>query len=193
MAANLADKPARTHRRRTAPPNADCGSNAAFEPTSFRRLLETASRRGSPSAALETNLRWGRLSRLREFGVVDLVEVQFSSHGRAAFRLNACAVPKDGLRTAGGRRMAEGLEAEGLHNHFQTRARLRLTAIPVVSAFADWFSVWPRPHRTRTQRDYDALVLGIVGVVSEIDVALREGRLGPHIRHVVLPEKALTG
>ena len=134
---------------------------------------------------------WGRLSRVRESGITDLVDTQFSSHGRAAFRINACAVPKEGLRTVAGRRMAEGLEAGGLHAHFETRARPWLRAVPVVSAFADWFSVWPRPFRTRTQRDYDELVLSIVSVIIEIDIALREGTSGSHIRHVVFPEKAL--
>jgi hypothetical protein len=136
---------------------------------------------------------WGRLSRLRECGVIDLVEVQFSSHGRAAFRINACAVPKEGLRTVGGRRVAEELEAGGLHNHFETVSRPWLRSVPVVRAFADWFSVWPRPYRNRSRSDYENLVVAAGMVVPEVDMLLRGSHSGPHIRRIEFPAAMLKG
>ena len=73
------------------------------------------------------------------------MEIQFSSHGRAAFRINACAVPKDGIMTLGGQRTAEELEAGGLHDHFETHGRPWLR--PALRALGleplgGWFSVW---------------------------------------------------
>lgn len=132
---------------------------------------------------------WGRLRRARESGV-DLVEVQFSSHGRAAFRINACAVPKEGMITLGGHRTAEELDAGGLHDHFETHARpwLKATLRTVgLEPLGAWFSVCYWPYRSPTQADYDKLAQGVAGViVPELELALREGKLGPHIRRITI-------
>src|ERR1051326_4719191 len=45
--------------------------------------------------------------RARPDGGVDLLEVQFMSYQRAAFRINACAVPQGGIMTLGGLRTVD--------------------------------------------------------------------------------------
>jgi hypothetical protein len=136
---------------------------------------------------------FGQLRRTRTDGGVDLVEIQFMTYGRAAFRINACAVPKDGMMTAWGHRTAEELSAGGLHDHFETHARpwLRrgLRALGLES-LGGWFSVWHWPHRSLTQADYDRLALRVADFVPEIELALRDGRLGPHMRRISYPGKA---
>lgn len=126
---------------------------------------------------------WGRLIRAREGGV-DLVEIQLAPYRDAAFRINACAVPKEGMITCGGHRTAEELDAGGLHDHFEMYACPRLWM---------YFFVWRWPWRSPTLADYDKLALRVAGYVPELELALREGRLGPHMRKVVfaLPPNVL--
>lgn len=65
---------------------------------------------------------WGQFARARG-SIVDKVEIQFSTYGRAAFRINATAVAESGMMTAGGHRAAEEIHASGLHDHLETHAR----------------------------------------------------------------------
>src|SRR5207245_9340537 len=44
----------------------------------------------------------GEMRRARSDGGVDLVEIQFKTYQRAAFRINATAAPKEGMMTVGG-------------------------------------------------------------------------------------------
>jgi hypothetical protein len=129
----------------------------------------------------------GLLRRARADGGVDLVEIQFMTYQRAAFRINSCAVPKEGMMTAAGPRTAEELFAGGLHDHFETHARpwLRpgLRALRV-EPLGEWFSVWRWPLRSPKQAAYDKLAMRVVGILPELDLALREGKLGPHIRRL---------
>jgi hypothetical protein len=37
------------------------------------------------------------------------------------------------------------------------------------------------------QADYDKLVLRVAGFLPELELALREGNLGPHMRRIVIP------
>ena len=126
---------------------------------------------------------WGRLIRRRE-ATVDQVEIQFSTYGRAAFRINAATVPKDGMLTFGGRKTAEECLALGVHD-LETHARpwlrpvLRALRVEPVGA---WFSMWSLSLRSPTRADYDKLAVRAVGVLPELELALREGKLGPHIR-----------
>jgi len=129
---------------------------------------------------------WGNLIRVRE-SIIDKVEIQFSSRGRAAFRINATPVPKEGMMTAGGLRTAEEIHASGLHCHFETHARPWLR--PSLKALGleplgEWFSAWHWPLRPPTQANYDKLALRVVGILPELELALREGKLGPHIRRL---------
>ncbi len=139
---------------------------------------------------------WGSLIRVRE-PVVDRVEIQFSTYGRAAFRINATPVPKEGMMTAGGHRTAEELHGGGLHDHFETHARpwLRpgLRAIGL-EPLGGWFSVWHWPYRSPTRDNYEKLVLRVVDLLPELESALREGRMGPHMRRLEfkpLPQEVL--
>jgi hypothetical protein len=118
------------------------------------------------------------LRRARADGGVDLVEVQFMTYQRAAFRINVCAVPKDGIMTLGGHRTAEELHAGGLHDHFEMYAYPR---------WRIWFSLRFWRFRTPVQSDYDKLALRVAAFLPEVELALRDGNLGPHIRKIVIP------
>jgi hypothetical protein len=96
-------------------------------------------------------------------------------------------VPKEGMMTAGGHRTPEELDAGGLHDHFETHARpwLRpgLRALRV-EPFGEWFSAWHWPLRSPTHADCDKLTLRVAGILPEVELALREGKLGPHMRRL---------
>lgn len=133
---------------------------------------------------------FGLFRRVRPDGGVDLVEIQFSTYQRPAFRINACAVPKEGLLTVGGHRTAEELDAGGLHDHFVTHARAWLR--PGLRALgleplAGWYSLRLWRRRSANQADYDRLALEAANVVPEIELALSQGRVGPHILKIVIP------
>lgn len=118
------------------------------------------------------------LRRTRRDGGVDLVEVQFMTYQRAAFRINACAVPKEGVMALGGHRTAEQLDAGGLHDHFEMYASPRLRR---------WFSLCFWRFRTPVQSDYDRLALKVAAFLPEVELALREDKLGPHMRKIAIP------
>jgi hypothetical protein len=118
------------------------------------------------------------LRRTQLDGAVDLAEIQFMTYQRAAFRINACAVPKEGMMTLGGHRTAEKLDAGGLHDHFEMYASPR---------WRRWFSLRFWRFRTPAQSDYDGLALRVATFLPEIELALREGRLGPHVRKIAFP------
>jgi hypothetical protein len=118
------------------------------------------------------------LRRDRPNGVVDLVEIQFMTYQRAAFRINACAVPNGGMMTLGGHRTAGELDAGGLHDHFEMYASPR---------WRTWFSLWFWRFRRPVQSAYDKLALDVTAFLPEVESALREGTLGPHIRRIVVP------
>jgi hypothetical protein len=129
---------------------------------------------------------FGLLRRARSDGGVDLVEIQFMTYQRAAFRINACAVPKEGMMTAFGHQTAEELFAGGLHDHFETHARPWLRpALRVlrVEPLGEWFSVWHWPLRS-PKVNYDKLAIRVVHILPELELALSEGKLGPHIRRL---------
>ncbi|HZR28348.1 MAG TPA: hypothetical protein VFA71_06175 [Terriglobales bacterium] len=132
------------------------------------------------------------LRRARPDGAVDLVEIQFATYQRAAFRINACAVLKEGMMTLGGHRSVEELHAGGLHDHLQIHARpwlrpsLRALGLEPLGA---WFSLPLWWFRSPLQANYDKLALRVASFLPEIELALREGKLGPHMRQIVFPAK----
>jgi hypothetical protein len=171
---------------------------ALLEASVRTQLLPALIRQGfeiaSPRQQSEPNDRksagcfpaWGQLIRARDT-IVDKVEIQFSTYGRAALRINATAVPKGGMMTAFGHRMAGEIQASGLHDHFETHARawLRPTLRALrVEPVGEWFSLWRWPFRSPTQDDYDKLSLRAVAILPELELALREGKSGPHIRRL---------
>jgi hypothetical protein len=121
-----------------------------------------------------------RLRRARPDGTVDLVEIQFMTYQRAAFRINACSVPKEGIMTLGGHRTSEELDAGGLHDHVEMYACPR---------WRIWFSLRFWHFRMPVHSDYDKLALRVAGYLPEIELALREGKLGPHMRRIVIPKR----
>lgn len=130
---------------------------------------------------------WGRLIRRRD-SIVDQVEIQFSTHGRAAFRINAAAVPKEGMMTFGGHKTAEDCLALGVHD-LETHARPWLR--PVLRSLrleptGAWFSLLRLRLRKPRRTDYDKLALRAAGILPELDLALREGKLGPHMRRFAM-------
>lgn len=132
---------------------------------------------------------WGRLMRRREI-VVDIIEIQFASYGRAAFRINAGVVPSDGLTTPSGQRPAEEVGVHWLEEYFETHARpwlrpgLRALGLEPLGA---WFSIWCWPYQMPVKEDYVNVALRAASFVPELELALRERRLGPHIRRVAIP------
>jgi hypothetical protein len=111
-------------------------------------------------------------------GATDLVEIQFQSYGRAAFRINACTVPKEGMMTLGGLRTGDQISAGGLHTHFEMYQWPRLWK---------WFALSFWHFRNPDQASYDALASRVMTYPPEIDLALREDRVGPHMRHIKVP------
>lgn len=117
----------------------------------------------------------GHLRRNRPDGTADLLEIQFMTYQRAAFRINACAVPKEGVMTLGGLRFADELEAGGLHDHFEMYASPR---------FRRWFSLRFWRLRRPSEADYDKLARSVAEMLPELELALARGELGPHVRRV---------
>jgi hypothetical protein len=127
---------------------------------------------------------FGRLRRTRPDGRIDQVEIQFSTYGRAAFRINACAIPKEGMMTFGGHKTAEECLKLGVHDletHARPRLRPMLRALRI-EPVGQWFSVWHWPLQSPKESDYERLALRAVAVLPELELALRDGKLGPHIR-----------
>jgi len=94
------------------------------------------------------------------------------------------------MMTLGGHRTAEELHAGGLHDHFETHARpwLRpgLRALGL-EPLGEWFSLRLWRLRSPKEADYDRLALQVASLVPEIELALSEGKLGPHMRKIVIP------
>ena len=111
---------------------------------------------------------------------VDLVEIQFLTYHRAAFRINAGVAPKDGMMTVTGHWPAEDVCVHWLNEYFEMYASPR---------WRSWFSLWFWRFRTPVQSDYDALASRVAGFLSEVDLALCDGKLGPHMRRVVIPRR----
>jgi hypothetical protein len=117
------------------------------------------------------------LRRVRPDAGVDLVEIQFMTYQRAAFRINAGVAPREGLMTATGHWPAEEVCVHWLSEFFEMYASRR---------WRRWFCLWLWRFRTPLQSDYDKLALRISGFLPEVELALREGKLGPHMRRVAI-------
>jgi hypothetical protein len=125
----------------------------------------------------------GRLVRARESGE-DQVSIQFATHDRNAFRINANIVPPKQIITTDNRLPeARGFVAKGLAEHFEMYARPRLWAWFTWG----WFSVRQGPTQSAVQDDCEKLALRVASYEPELELALREGKLGPHMRRVLLP------
>jgi hypothetical protein len=86
--------------------------------------------------------------------------------------------------TAGGHKTAEECLALGVHNletHARPWLRPMLRALRI-EPVGQWFSVWHWPLLSPLRADYDNLALRVVEILPELELALREGTLGPHMR-----------
>jgi hypothetical protein len=151
---------------------------AHLVPAILRQGFEIARsvQRGPIDRASEASFPFEQLVRTRG-AAVDLAEIQFAPHRRAAFRINAGVAPKEGMMTLTGHWSAEEICVHWLNEFFEMYASPRWGA---------WFALWGWRFRTPRQSDYDKLALRVCALVPEIDLALREGNLGPHMRKVVI-------
>jgi hypothetical protein len=118
--------------------------------------------------------RFGMLRRVGPRGI-ELVEVQMAPRGRAAFRLHVGVVPPAGIETITGHFAAEDVHVGWLDEFFE----LYQSAF-----FWTWFSVRRWPWRKVARTDHEDLVRRVVGMIPEVELALREGWRGPHLRRV---------
>jgi hypothetical protein len=121
----------------------------------------------------------GHLGRERPDRTVDLAEIQFMTYRRAAFRINLCAVPREGIMTLGGRRSADETDAGGLHDHFEMYASPRWRL---------WFSLRFWRLRKPKEAEYENLAQSVVAMPPEVESALRDGKVGPHMRKITYPD-----
>lgn len=126
------------------------------------------------------SLPLGLLRRHREGGV-DLIEIEFDRYRRAAFRILAGVAPRDGLMTFTGHCAVEDVFVGWLNEYFAMYAYPRLWAWPCLWG---WFSA------RHLESDCEKLALRVAGLVPELEFALREGRVGPHMRRVVINHPA---
>jgi hypothetical protein len=125
----------------------------------------------------------GRMVRTSESGV-DWVSIQFATHLRNAFRINARVEPPKGIIKPRNRIPAvAGFVASGLSEHFEMYSRPRLWPWFTWG----WFSVLHWPFRSPVKHDYEKLAVRVSNYVPELELALREGKLGPHMRRLLLP------
>ena len=124
----------------------------------------------------------GNLVRVRE-SRVDRVSIQFATQDRNAFRINARVDPPKEIMNHKGIPPVPGYLARGLSEHFEMYASPKFWAWFTWG----WFSVRLSPFRTPGQSDYEKLAVRVAGFEQELELALREGRLGPHMRRVFLP------
>lgn len=122
----------------------------------------------------------GQFVRARGTGV-DVIEIQFAPYRRAAFRVTAGVAPEDGITTAMGHCAAEEVCVQWLDEFFELYARPR---------WRTWFSLGCSWFRRPTQGDYANLALTVARLLPEVESALREGHLGPHMRRVLIPRGA---
>jgi hypothetical protein len=148
-------------------------------PVLIRRGFELAPliTRGPIDRELVRSLPLGRLRRSGEKGV-DLIQIELPRYHRAAFRIAAGVAPKEGLMTHTGHWDAEDLYVGWLNEFYGMYALPRWRVS---------FFVWHWRNQSPTQGDYERLAQRVAGFVPELELALREGTSGPHMRRFVIP------
>ena len=146
----------------------------AFEENGFQLAPLTGDEADSPE--LRSAFPFGHLRRVRS-RELDLDEIQLDKFSRAAFRLNFGAVPAEGIdHPIGGHIKQEDAWVHDLGRYFEAYS---------FPTFRRWFAVrrgWFGPSVEEV--DYRNLVEDNLGLVCEIEDALREGKQGRHIRVV---------
>lgn len=125
---------------------------------------------------LATAYPFGRLRRVRGSDL-DVVEIQLARYGKPAFRISAGTVPSTGFdHEVVGHVPAEDVWSSYLPLHYE------LYQVPLLRR---WFSLWHWPGRQVTQADVGDLVTEVTAsVIPELEGALREGRLGKHVKRM---------
>lgn len=144
-----------------------------FELAPFSRAKQ-----GATDREFVVSFPFGRLRRSVDRGF-EQVEIQLAPHGRAAFRLNLGLIPFGGVEGILGHIAADDAGVHALPERFT------LYSCPFFSLN---FSVrrWMWSRRERTEDEYRALVARVVELLPEVDDALRNGKVGRHIRHTVI-------
>lgn len=118
---------------------------------------------------------FGRLCRAGPTGM-EIVEVQFDKHGRAAFRLNLGIAPPTGIQHAvAGFIPKENVWVQFLDHYYVLTER---------SLLREWFSPSRPLAGTATRPGIETLVSRVVGLLGEVEALFRNGRRGPHVREV---------
>jgi hypothetical protein len=120
-----------------------------------------------------TAFPFGRFRRPSPSGF-EMVEIQLDKHAKPAFRLNLGIAPTGGIEHVVGHVNQEDLWVHHLPQYYEVEQSPRLQK---------WFSV-RRWFGSPQASDYEELVRGVVEILPEIEQALRDGKLGPHVRRV---------
>lgn len=126
------------------------------------------------SRELRSTFPFGRLRRQGQKGL-EVVELQLDKHGSAAFRLNIGIAPPGGVDHVAGHIPQEDVWVHYLERYFE------MYRFPLIRR---WFSVWRLPGSSPNRAAYDSLAKSIVDLIPEIEVALRDGIPGKHMRLV---------
>jgi hypothetical protein len=135
------------------------------------------SKLGSPDREFLVSFPFGRLRRRVAAGF-EQIEIQLAPYNAAAFRLNLGVVPAGGVEGVLGHIAAEDAGVHSLPEYFALYSCPRFSLNFAVRCW--WWS-----RRERTEDDYRALVAYVVGLLPEVDQALGDGKIGPHIGHTV--------
>lgn len=125
---------------------------------------------------LIASLPFGLLRRRTDRGI-EQIEINLSAHGRAAFNINIGIVPDTGIESSTGYVEPERVLVTWLDCYFVLCARRRFFA--PFSVRHPWWSRLPI-----TEADYEQLVDRVVALLPEVDQALSNKKIGPHIRKV---------
>jgi hypothetical protein len=128
---------------------------------------------GPVDRELVQSLPLGRLVRHREWIWLRSI---FANTGTLRFRL------QEGLMTLIGHWPAEDIYV-GWLNGFYVMYALPRWQVP--------FFAWHWPYHSPTQSDYEKLAQRVAGFVPELESALREGKLGRHMRRFSIPRTVI--
>lgn len=127
------------------------------------------------SSDIRTAFPFGRLRRMSQRGF-DLVEIQLDKRGGAEFRLNVGIAPPDGIEHfISGHVAQEDIWVGYLDQSYEVYKCPRLWM---------WFRVFHWPGRAVTKSNFDELVASVVELIPEVELALRDGKCGPHVRQI---------
>lgn len=147
-----------------------------FAKKNFETVMLHSSEKHPIDRELIASMPFGLLRRRTDRGI-EQVEINLSAHGRAGFNINLGVVPLAGIESSMGHIEAERVLVTWLDCYFVLCARRRFFTPFLVRR--PWLS-----RRPITEADYDRLVDQVVALLPEIDQALSDKKIGPHIRRV---------